>query len=245
MPLLRISPEKVIEIPCTLYSSSTVELLLENVSDQPYVAYKIKTTAPKSYLVRPSSGVVPQGQTRSVQIVLQAFTEEPPRTSSDRFLVQATRVENDTSLPRNYWLSLPKSDVEETRLNVVFKRSNTSPGGAPSGTSGEGAGASAGGVSEGPGSATLPASNATGSSSSSSSGPGDLKQQYDQLVEYALAMERHKEELARENEALKQQLEARGSRSLAELWHLPVYLFVFVMAWYLLDRTFGGASAHS
>lgn len=56
MPLLRISPEKVIEIPCTLFSSSTVELHLENVSEHPFVAYKIKTTAPKSYLVRPSTG---------------------------------------------------------------------------------------------------------------------------------------------------------------------------------------------
>lgn len=239
MPLLRISPEKVIEIPCTLFTSSTVELHLENVSEHPFVAYKIKTTAPKSYLVRPSTGVVPQGETRSIQIVLQAFNEDPPRNSTDRFLVQATHVESSMPLPRNYWLSLPKGDVEETRLNVVFKRTNASPGptvGPP------GEGGAPGGAPEGPGSATIPAGSATAGSSSSSGG-GDLKQQYDQLIEYALAMERHKEELTRENEALKQQLEARGSRSLAELWHLPVYLFVFVMAWYLLDRTFGGTSS--
>lgn len=242
MPLLRISPEKVIEIPCTLFSSSTVELHLENVSEHPFVAYKIKTTAPKSYLVRPSTGVVPQGETRSIQIVLQAFNEDPPRTSTDRFLVQATHVESSMPLPRNYWLSLPKEDVEETRLNVVFKRTNASPGGPTVGAPGE----SGGGAPEGPGSssATIPAATApAGSSSSSNSGVSDLKQQYDQLIEYALAMERHKEELTRENEALKQQLEARGSRSLAELWHLPVYLFVFVMAWYLLDRAFGGTSS--
>ncbi|KAL8270645.1 hypothetical protein Esti_005426 [Eimeria stiedai] len=263
MPLLHITPEKTIEIPCALFTSSSVELLLENVSSHPYVAYKIKTTAPKSYLVRPSSGVVPQGQTRSVQIVLQALTEEPSRTSSDRFLVQATPVESSLPLPRNYWLSLSKTDVEETRLSVLFKRTSggsahAAPGGAgapqqqdPNALPDEAAAAAAGaggaplragGPSsspEGLSSATLPAAAAAGSSSSSK----DLKQQYDQLVEYALALERHKEELARENEVLKQQLEARSSRGLGELWHLPVYLFVLFMVWYLLDRSFGGGAS--
>ena len=185
--------------------------------------------------------MVPQGETRSVQIVLQAFNEDPPRTSTDRFLVQATPVESSMPLPRNYWLSLPKEEVEETRLNVIFKRTNASPGGPTVGAPGEGN--APGGAPEGLGSATIPAATASAGSSSSTSGGGDLKQQYDQLIEYALAMERHKEELTRENEALKQQLEARGSRSLAELWHLPVYLFVFVMAWYLLDRAFGGTTS--
>ncbi|KAL8425352.1 hypothetical protein Efla_001734 [Eimeria flavescens] len=286
MPLLRITPEKNIEIPCALFVSSTVELLLENVSSHPYVAYKIKTTAPKSYLVRPSSGVVPQGQTRSVQIVLQAPTEDPPRSSSDRFLVQATPVDSALPLPRNQWLSLPKSEVEETRLNVLFKRTGETAAGAggPRGPSSAAAGVpggAAGGPQQqhglmsheehaaaapgggapsphhllaggGPGAAAAPdglssashglpvGAAAAGSSSSSSA---DLKQQYDQLIDYALAMEQHKEELARENEALKQQLEARSSRGLGELWHLPVYLFVLFMAWYLLDRSFGGGGA--
>ncbi|KAL8445920.1 hypothetical protein Emag_004999 [Eimeria magna] len=267
MPLLHITPEKTIEIPCALFTSSSVELLLQNVSAHPYVAYKIKTTAPKSYLVRPSSGVVPQGQTRSVQIVLQALTEEPSRTSSDRFLVQATPVESSLPLPRNYWLSLSKSDVEETRLSVVFKRTNGSAHAAPGGTGAsqqqdpnalpdEAAAAAAAGGSgggggavrtggpasppEGLGSATLPAAAAaTGGSSSNK----DLKQQYDQLVEYALALERHKEDLAREIETLRQQLEARSSRGLGELWHLPVYLFVVFMVWYLIDRSFGGGAS--
>ncbi|KAL8450730.1 hypothetical protein Emed_002368 [Eimeria media] len=268
MPLLHITPEKTIEIPCALFTSSSVELLLENVSAHPYVAYKIKTTAPKSYLVRPSSGVVPQGQTRSVQIVLQALTEEPSRTSSDRFLVQATPVESSLPLPRNYWLSLSKSDVEETRLSVVFKRTNSTahaapgapgasqqqdPNALPDEAAAAAAAAAAGGGGggalrtggggpssppEGLGSATLPAAAGAGSSSSK-----DLKQQYDQLVEYTLALEKHKEDLASEIEMLKQQLEARSSRGLGELWHLPVYLFVLFMAWYLLDRSFGGGAS--
>lgn len=247
MPLLRISPDKVIEIPFTLFTSSTVELHLENVSGQEHVAYKIKTTAPKRYLVKPSTGVVPLGETRVVQIVLQALTEETPNSSTDRFLVQATPVESNQTLPRDQWLSLSKADVEETRLNVVFKRTGGPPNvpGGPQPDSGNTLGTPDGLGSAGAAPSASAAAAGSSANSSSSSESGDLKQQYNQLVEYALAMERHKEELARENESLKQQLETRGGRSMAELWHLPVYLFVFVMAWFLLDRTFGGGAAKS
>ena len=62
MPLLQIHPEKVLEVPFTLYSSSVVQLTLRNVSPHPFVAYKIKTTAPKNYLVRPSTGMQQQQQ---------------------------------------------------------------------------------------------------------------------------------------------------------------------------------------
>ncbi len=42
------------------------------------VAFKVKTTAPKRYVVRPSSGVVPAGQATAVQIIMQAQREAPP-----------------------------------------------------------------------------------------------------------------------------------------------------------------------
>ncbi|CDI77332.1 major sperm protein domain-containing protein, putative [Eimeria acervulina] len=215
MPLLQIHPEKVLEVPFTLYSSSVVQLTLRNVSSHPFVAYKIKTTAPKNYLVRPSTGAVPQGESRSVQIVLQAMTEEPPKTATDRFLVQATPVESTAPLPRSYWLELSRSEIEETRLSVSFKRTGSSEAAAAAAAAAAaGAGGGAAADRPGPGSgedkgdadgapapaAAAPGSSSSGSSSSSSSSSssgaaGDLRQQYDQLVEYTLAMERHKEEL--------------------------------------------------
>ncbi|CDJ57858.1 major sperm protein domain-containing protein, putative [Eimeria maxima] len=271
MPLLQVHPEKVLEIPFALYSSSVVQLTLRNISPHPYVAYKIKTTAPKNYLVRPSTGAVPQGEARSVQIVLQAMREEPPRTATDRFLVQATPVDNNVPLPRSYWLELPKTDLEETRLSVSFKRTaataagsssnssnssssnsggaagvgdpaapsaavgdnNTPGGGMPPGPSSTGADeGEVGGV--GGHSSSSSSSNSSSSSSSSGGGiggintslggggggggGGDLRQQYDQLVEYTLAMERHKEELAKENDLLRQQLQQKTRAALFELW---------------------------
>ncbi|KDQ11435.1 hypothetical protein BOTBODRAFT_455283 [Botryobasidium botryosum FD-172 SS1] len=68
-------------------------LLLTNYNTQP-VAFKVKTTAPKLYCVRPNSGrIEPNGQVE-VQVLLQPMKEEPPLNAKckDKFLVQSTII---------------------------------------------------------------------------------------------------------------------------------------------------------
>ena len=209
-----------------------------------------------------AAGAVPQGESRSVQIVLQAMTEEPPKTATDRFLVQATPVESTAPLPRSYWLELSRSEIEETRLSVSFKRTGSSEaaaaaaaaagagGGGAADTPGPGSGEDKGDAdgapapaAAAPGSSSSSSGSSSSSSSSSSGAAGDLRQQYDQLVEYTLAMERHKEELVRENEALRQQLQQKSCSTFFSLSYLLVYLFVGFMLWLLLDRAFRGSAA--
>ncbi|CBZ50666.1 vesicle-associated membrane protein-associated protein A, related [Neospora caninum Liverpool] len=231
-PLLRITPEKVIEFPVVLFSSSTVELHLENTADT-FVAFKIKTTAPKSYLVRPSTGIIPRGGKEVVHIVLQPLSEEPTRPCSDRFLIQSTAVSSDAPLARDYWQTLDRDRIEDTRLSVVYRTSSSSGdhvGGAMGAADGNGPSSGRGGY---------------GGASSSQGGSysADLKSRYDQLVEYALALERHKDELVKENEALKAQIGRKGAAQKSggmgvfELWHIPVYIFIGVVIWYFFGRS--------
>ncbi|KAH9991293.1 PapD-like protein [Russula vinacea] len=58
------------------------------------VSFKIKTTAPKLYCVRPNSGKVDPGQTVEVQVMLQAMKEEPPLNAKckDKFLIQSMLI---------------------------------------------------------------------------------------------------------------------------------------------------------
>ncbi|KAI0276502.1 PapD-like protein [Russula aff. rugulosa BPL654] len=58
------------------------------------VSFKIKTTAPKLYCVRPNSGKVDPGQTVDVQVMLQAMKEEPPLNAKckDKFLIQSMSI---------------------------------------------------------------------------------------------------------------------------------------------------------
>ncbi|KAG1359309.1 Vesicle-associated protein 1-1 [Cocos nucifera] len=64
-------------------------LLLSNKTDD-YIAFKVKTTSPKKYCVRPNTGIVLPRQTCDVIVTMQAQREAPPDMQcKDKFLVQS------------------------------------------------------------------------------------------------------------------------------------------------------------
>ncbi|KAF8598456.1 PapD-like protein [Ceratobasidium sp. AG-I] len=71
-------------------------LTVTNHNTQP-VAFKVKTTAPKLYCVRPNSGTIEPGQSVDVQVLLQAMREDPPLSHKckDKFLVQSMLITSD------------------------------------------------------------------------------------------------------------------------------------------------------
>eukprot|EP01071_Lankesteria_metandrocarpae_P002887 Lankesteria_metandrocarpae@DN2625_c0_g1_i1.p1 len=125
MALLHIDPE-IIEFPLVLHQNITARLMLHNPSPHA-VAFKIKTTAPKSYLVRPSTGAISCGGAQEIQIILQPMQTEPSLESPDRFLVQATPVTNLDTPSRDFWNSVPKDELTDQRLNVVFREQASDP----------------------------------------------------------------------------------------------------------------------
>ncbi|KAJ7644193.1 PapD-like protein [Roridomyces roridus] len=68
-------------------------LTITNHNSQP-VAFKVKTTAPKLYAVRPNSGRVEPGQSVDVSVMLQPMKDEPPLNTKckDKFLIQSTLI---------------------------------------------------------------------------------------------------------------------------------------------------------
>lgn len=118
--LLKVSPQDNIEFPLVLYTPLNANLLLENLSGV-HVAFKIKTTAPKGYLVRPSTGTIKPGEALTVQIILQPLSEVP-NVVNDRFLVQCTAIANDELVSKDFWTTLDKASIQDHRLNVTFKK---------------------------------------------------------------------------------------------------------------------------
>ncbi|EME44799.1 hypothetical protein DOTSEDRAFT_152837 [Dothistroma septosporum NZE10] len=91
------------------------------------VAFKVKTTAPKQYCVRPNSGRIEPGQHVEVQVLLQAMKEDPPPDARcrDKFLVQSVAIspENDTPNVTQVWASIEqtdKSSIQEKKIRVNF-----------------------------------------------------------------------------------------------------------------------------
>lgn len=54
------------------------------------MGFKVKTTTPRKYVVRPSSGVADPGATVQIQVVMQSQKDFPPdlKNCKDKFLVQ-------------------------------------------------------------------------------------------------------------------------------------------------------------
>jgi len=97
---LQVSP-LLLKFPFELKKqiSSVMCLSNESLTDS---AFKVKTTAPKKYCVRPNTGYVKAGQTIEVQVTMQAQKEWPADFDMcrDKFLVQSVAVK-DTLQPIN------------------------------------------------------------------------------------------------------------------------------------------------
>lgn len=169
--LVRLDPEKELKfLKSNATASPSASLTLTNSSGSG-VAYKVKTTVPKSYLVRPSGGHLQAGETAEVQIILQPSGEAPAATH--RFLVQATASE--ANLSREEWADISansKEKIQEQRLNVAHGDAATSE---PARTN------------VAPASATR--------SLAGAGGDDELKSKYDELVQKALSLEQEKKAL--------------------------------------------------
>ncbi|CAD5205608.1 unnamed protein product [Bursaphelenchus okinawaensis] len=98
----------------------TSHLKLQNVTDKA-VNFKVKTTAPRFYCVRPNCGQIPASGTVTVNVMLQPVdqmqTLEKER-SRHKFLVQSALATDEPVEP--FWKSVDPSKISDARLKVVF-----------------------------------------------------------------------------------------------------------------------------
>ncbi|KAJ5635275.1 uncharacterized protein N7484_008588 [Penicillium longicatenatum] len=98
-------------------------LRLGNTTAEPLV-FKVKTTAPKHYCVRPNSGRVEPGKQVDVQVLLQAMKEEPAADAKckDKFLVQSVAVTKDMEFANvtSIFEKASKSAVVERKIRVLW-----------------------------------------------------------------------------------------------------------------------------
>ncbi|KAK5116627.1 hypothetical protein LTR62_007301 [Meristemomyces frigidus] len=109
-------------------------LKLHNPSSDP-VAFKVKTTAPKQYCVRPNSGRIEPGGDVEVQVLLQAMKEDPSPEMKcrDKFLVQSVAVtpEHNHDNVTQIWQSIEqtaKGSIQEKKIRVTWLPADGSAG---------------------------------------------------------------------------------------------------------------------
>lgn len=101
-------------------------------ADGECVSFKIRTTSPEKFRVRPSSGVIPGHGSQTITVTVQpGFTARV--LSRDRFLLMAVQVPKPTLTPQELqevWQKTTNSKIDEYRLKCVFPDSETKKNGS-------------------------------------------------------------------------------------------------------------------
>eukprot|EP01114_Cavostelium_apophysatum_P012859 TRINITY_DN2982_c0_g1_i1.p1 TRINITY_DN2982_c0_g1~~TRINITY_DN2982_c0_g1_i1.p1 ORF type:complete len:305 (-),score=43.39 TRINITY_DN2982_c0_g1_i1:25-909(-) len=109
-----------------LGNASKAHIKLSNPSESQPIAFKVKTTAPKRYCVRPTGGVIHPGTFADVQVILNA-KERPAgdEKSKDKFQVQTLAITKEQATLgeelKSVWQSAPESSVFKRRIKCYFK----------------------------------------------------------------------------------------------------------------------------
>ncbi|KAI3821847.1 hypothetical protein L1987_09421 [Smallanthus sonchifolius] len=120
--LLNVEPVEL-KFPFELKKQISCSLQLSNKTEN-HVAFKVKTTNPKKYCVRPNTGVVLPRSTCDVIVTMQAQKEAPPDMQcKDKFLLQSV-VASTGIAPKDItpemFSKMPGHVVEECKLKVLY-----------------------------------------------------------------------------------------------------------------------------
>ncbi|PKA58901.1 Vesicle-associated protein 2-1 [Apostasia shenzhenica] len=120
--LISIHPEELtfeVEIEKPAYCNLKVVNNTEH-----HVAFKVKTTSPKKYFVRPNTSVVQPWDSCTITVTLQAQKEYPlDMQCKDKFLIQSTKVPptiDIDEIPPDTFSKDGENAIEECKLRVVY-----------------------------------------------------------------------------------------------------------------------------
>ncbi|XP_018007842.1 vesicle-associated membrane protein-associated protein A isoform X2 [Hyalella azteca] len=99
---------------------SASKLTLTNPTEHT-VCFKVKTTAPRRYCVRPNSGTIKPKSSVSVILLLQPFDYDPHEKNKHKFMVQSMYyMEGDQSVEAMFREAKPE-ELMDSKLRCVFE----------------------------------------------------------------------------------------------------------------------------
>jgi len=127
--LLEVQPH-VLKFTFEVKKQSSCSIQLGNNSNQ-YIAFKVKTTSPKKYCVRPNTGVIKPKATCDFTVTMQAQRVAPPDMQcKDKFLIQSTVVPYGTTeedITSDMFAKDSGNYIEEMKLRVILISPPPSP----------------------------------------------------------------------------------------------------------------------
>lgn len=125
--LISVQPDEL-KFRVELEKQSFCDLKVSNNTEN-HVAFKVKTTSPKKYFVRPNTGVINPWDSCVIRVTLQAQRQYPlDMQCKDKFLLQSTIVPSNSdtdSLPADTFNKDSGRALEECKLRVVYVSPNS------------------------------------------------------------------------------------------------------------------------
>lgn len=92
------------------------------------VYFKIKTTVPKRYCVRPNSGVLKPKDVIEIAVCLQPYDFDPSEKNKHKFMVQTVIApdDDDDEYPVDVWKDINPDQLMDSKLKCVFENPVTS-----------------------------------------------------------------------------------------------------------------------
>uniref|UniRef100_A0A1L8DWA6 Putative vesicle-associated membrane protein-associated protein n=1 Tax=Nyssomyia neivai TaxID=330878 RepID=A0A1L8DWA6_9DIPT len=121
--MLLIEPQNELKFRGPFNTHVTSRMRLTNPTDK-VILYKIKTTAPKKYCVRPNGGILSPQKSTEVSIVLQPFIFDPNEKNRHKFMVQSAiappGAEQYASVEQ-MWKEINQGELMDSKLRCVFE----------------------------------------------------------------------------------------------------------------------------
>ncbi|XP_019403730.1 PREDICTED: vesicle-associated membrane protein-associated protein B/C isoform X1 [Crocodylus porosus] len=118
--VLSLDPQHELRFKGPFTDVVTTNLKLGNPTDK-NVCFKVKTTAPRRYCVRPNSGIIDAGTSINVSVMLQPFDYDPNEKSKHKFMVQSMFAPADTSDMEAVWKEAKPEELMDSKLRCVFE----------------------------------------------------------------------------------------------------------------------------
>ncbi|KAM9409230.1 vesicle-associated membrane protein-associated protein B/C [Pholidichthys leucotaenia] len=117
--VLLLEPQHELKFRGPFSDVVTTNLKLSNPTDR-NVCFKVKTTAPRRYCVRPNSGIIDAGTSINVSVMLQPFDYDPNEKSKHKFMVQSMLAPPDMTDMEGVWKEAKPEELMDSKLRCVF-----------------------------------------------------------------------------------------------------------------------------
>lgn len=125
--LLVIDPPQELKFKGPFTQPVTSHMSLKNPTDKK-ILFKIKTTAPKKYCVRPNCGSVDPKSSVEIAICLQPFVFDPNEKNKHKFMVQSLVAPDGELNADQLWKDVNPEQLMDAKLRCTFEMPESKDG---------------------------------------------------------------------------------------------------------------------